>query len=142
MTKKGTILLFSLAVGGMIFLAFVLTSKVCSDDCASRGRLNIAKIQLHQFAIALKHYKLICGRYPNEAEGLEMALAEPITCDKKADSGVAKELQDPWRRNWIYKSSENQFNVYSLGADGKRGGVGKNIDIAISNKEGQQTIIK
>jgi general secretion pathway protein G len=70
---------------------------------------------------ALNLYKLDKFNYPTTNEGLESLIQDYL--DKKP--------MDPWGREYLYLSpGENgDFDLYSLGADGRIGGTDENIDI-------------
>jgi general secretion pathway protein G len=95
-----------------------------------------AETQIKMLKGALQTYRLDVGRYPTEEEGL-MALVQ-----KPADARAAAKWQgpyldgelplDPWSNAYQYAnkpSGSNDFTLYSLGADGERGGSDLDQDV-------------
>ena len=80
--------------------------------------------------------RLDIGRYPSDAEGLAMLNTPPADEKVRArwrgpymDEAVPA---DPWGHPYQYSlgaSGAQAFSLYSLGADGKRGGEGFDADI-------------
>jgi general secretion pathway protein G len=86
---------------------------------------------------SLSMYKLGNYNYPTSEQGLE-ALVDKPTIDPIPNNwkkgGYLKELPlDPWGRPYLYLSpaefSDEDFDIYSLGADGVTGGEDQNADI-------------
>lgn len=107
-----------------------LFSKV--DD----SKVQTAKVQVRNLKTALDTYRLQVGRYPTEAEGL-MALNTAPTDEKVRSRWRGPYLEealpaDPWGNPYQYgiPGADGQpIALYSLGADGKRGGEGLDADI-------------
>jgi general secretion pathway protein G len=90
-----------------------------------------AKAQIALFESALDAFRLDVGRYPTTEEGLQALVKNPGL--PKWDGpylpkGVPK---DPWGNDYVYKcpGEHGEYDLYSLGADGKEGGEGENADI-------------
>lgn len=82
-----------------------------------------AQLQIDNLKSAMSLYFIQQGRYPTEAEGLE-ALA-PYLQDGETPT-------DPWGRAFGYRvpgDNGRPFVIFSLGADGARGGDGENADV-------------
>jgi general secretion pathway protein G len=98
------------------------------------AKSDTAKIQIEKLAGVLDLYRLELGRYPTEEEGLVALVEKPAQADgwngpylKNRDS-----LTDPWGKPYVYKSpgEHGEYDLYTLGADGKEGGEGEDKDIA------------
>jgi len=89
-----------------------------------KSEVQVARAQIDALEKALDQYRLDKRRYPTAEEGL--AAIQPY---------LKKTLpNDPWGRPYIYRASgaSGDFEVVSLGRDGKTGGAGEDADI--SNK--------
>lgn len=95
-----------------------------------------AQTQVKMLKGALETLRLDIGRFPSEAEGLAALTAAP------ADEKVRGRWRgpyldealplDPWGHPYQYSipgANGQPFALYSLGADGKRGGEGFDADI-------------
>lgn len=104
-------------------------------------RVDTSKVQTAQAQIkilkgALETLRLDTGRFPVEEEGLALlnsAPAEPGLRARWRGPYLDDKLPlDPWGNPYRYSvpGADNQpFALYSLGADGKRGGDGVDADI-------------
>lgn len=97
-----------------------------------KSRQQIAKTQIEMLSAALDQFKLDTGRYPTTEEGLKALIENPGI--KGWDGPYLKKKvipKDPWGRDYIYKcpGEHGEYDLYSLGADGKPGGEGENADI-------------
>lgn len=99
-----------------------------------KAKADAAKIEIGQIGQALDLYKLEIGRYPSSSEGLQALVAAPAGASnwngpywKKAQ--IPK---DPWGNEYRYTSpgQKGDYDIVSLGADGKEGGEGANKDIS------------
>ena len=104
-----------------------------SDD----AKVTDAKVQIKNIETALKLYKLDSGSYPSTEQGLTALVAKPtvglIPKNYKSEGYLeSKKIpKDPWGNDYIYLSpgEHGDFDIYSFGADGVKGGEGKNADI-------------
>jgi len=101
-----------------------------SDEAKSKA----AKIEINQIGQALDLFKLEVGRYPTTQEGLQALLTAPsgVTNWSGPYWKNGKLPTDPWQREYKYVSPGNggkQYEIVSLGADGKEGGEGPNRDV-------------
>ncbi len=97
------------------------------------SKTKAARVQIEDLSAALDMYKLDNGRYPTTEQGLA-ALVEKPAGSKRWNGPYlrkAKVPQDPWMQDYHYASpgQHGQFDLYTLGADGKEGGEGENQDI-------------
>jgi|SRR5215467_1925396 general secretion pathway protein G len=97
------------------------------------SKVKTAKIQIQSFSSALDLFYLDAGRYPSSAEGLA-ALVQPSSGIAAWNGPYLKGgavPTDPWGKPYLYKSpgEHGAYDVVSLGADGREGGVGTAADI-------------
>jgi len=97
------------------------------------SKIEVTKTQLEDLSAGLDLFKLDVGRYPDDSEGLLVLV--------KADDDLIgwngpylrkKRLPlDPWNRDYVYKNPgvENDYDLFSLGADGQPDGTGEDRDI-------------
>lgn len=101
-----------------------------------RGKSQSAKVQIENISAALDMYRLEVGNYPTSSEGLKALVAAPSGARgwngpylKKGDVPL-----DPWNNEYQYKrpgSTNQPYDLSSLGADGTAGGEGDDADISI-----------
>lgn len=104
-----------------------------SDD----AKITDAKVQIKNIETALKFYKLDNGSYPSTEQGLGALVAKPTTGQipkSYKDGGYLeskKVPKDPWGNDYIFVSpgEHGDYDLYSYGADGAKGGEGKNADV-------------
>lgn len=98
-----------------------------------------AKLQIKNFETALKLFKIDNGFYPSTEQGLDALIRKPVIGripHNYREGGYLEQKRiplDPWGNPYIYISPgvHAEFEIISLGADGKEGGEGKNADIKI-----------
>ncbi len=86
-----------------------------------KSEVQVARAQIDAFEKALDQYRLEKRRYPTAEEGL--VAVQPY---------LKKTLPtDPWGRPYVYRQTgaSGEFEVVSLGRDGKAGGAGEDADI-------------
>jgi len=104
-----------------------------SDD----AKVADAKVQIRNLETALKLYKLDTGNFPSTEQGMQALLVKPtvgkIPYNYKAEGYLENKSlpKDPWGADYIYLSpgEHGDYDLYCFGADGARGGEGKNADI-------------
>jgi len=98
-----------------------------------KSNVTVAKSQLQSFSKALDAYRLDMGHYPSTEEGLEALVSAPAANNEKwRGPYLSKKVPlDPWGNPYIYRNpgTNAEFDVISLGADGKPGGSGDNADL-------------
>ena len=95
------------------------------------SQVKAARAQIVALEQALDQFRIDVGRYPTSDEGLAVLNRAP------QDPGWAGPYlkkavpADPWGRNYLYAfpGSNGDFDLYSLGRDGKAGGSGEDADI-------------
>lgn len=90
-------------------------------DKPDKARLVKAKQDIKAIESALDLYKLDKFNYPTTEQGLEALQPKYIKQINK----------DPWDRDYLYLSpgEHGDVDVFTYGADGKKGGEGMNADI-------------
>ncbi len=97
-----------------------------------QSKQKIAKTQIEMLSSALDQFKLDTGRYPTTEEGLEALVKDPGIPGWNGPYLKKNKIpKDPWGRDFVYKcpGEHGEYDLYSLGADGKPGGKGENADI-------------
>ncbi|WP_439100666.1 type II secretion system major pseudopilin GspG [Congregibacter sp.] len=93
-----------------------------------------AALQIKDLEQALEMYKLDVGRFPSSDEGLDAVIRQPSRASgwngpylKKSEVPL-----DPWGNEYEYAfpGKSGDFDLFSLGADGSRGGEGENADVS------------
>jgi general secretion pathway protein G len=101
------------------------------------GRLSQAEIQaaqadIKQLSSSMNFFRMDFRRYPTEDEGLEILLGDNEVDGKPGSKILQSMPDDPWGNpyHYVYPSTHGQdFDIFSLGADGQEGGEGANADI-------------
>ena len=88
-------------------------------------KLCSAKRQIRNLGDGIKAYYKKKGKYPKSLTALTIP-------DKKGYTLLTAIPRDPWGNKYIYKKCRTRFDIISLGADGKRGGEGRD-DIQYSD---------
>jgi general secretion pathway protein G len=100
----------------------------------SRAKSDVAKIQVQNLEQALDLFRLDVGRYPTQEEGLRALVARPGNAPKWNGPYLkgGEPPADPWNKPFLYETPSKRglgYDLYTLGADGARGGDGENADI-------------
>lgn len=87
--------------------------------------------QVEQLSAALDMFNVDNGRYPTTEEGLEALVKAPAGLDSWKGPYLAKPTLpvDAWKHPFQYETKGDTYALYSLGADGETGGIGKNADL-------------
>ncbi len=104
-----------------------------SDD----AKVADVKVQIRNIETGLKLYKLDSGIFPSTEQGLEALVVKPtsgtIPKNWKGEGYLESKSipKDPWGNPYIYlsPSEHGDYELCSEGADGVKGGDGKNADI-------------
>jgi general secretion pathway protein G len=115
-------------------LAGVVAPRVLQYLGASR--VDSAKLQLAELATALDVYRMDLGSYPTTEQGLEALLTAPAAATRWAGPYVGRRqaVVDPWGTAFQYRAmTDDTYELYSLGADGRRGGEGDDADLHASD---------
>lgn len=130
-----TLIELMVVIAILALLAALVGPKIIgrSDD----AKIESAKVQIRNMETGLKLYKLDNGNYPATEQGLEALVTKPTvgTIPQKWKEGgylEQKEVpKDPWGNPYLYLSpgEHGDYDLCSQGADGAKGGDGKNADI-------------
>jgi len=97
-----------------------------------KSKSKTAALQINAFGKALEQYRLDVGQFPNTEQGLSALVTRPNAEGKWQGPYLEKSVPpDPWSRPYAYKSpgDHGEYDLQSLGRDGKSGGVGEDADI-------------
>jgi general secretion pathway protein G len=102
-----------------------------------KSEVQVARAQLDSFEKALDQYRLDNRHYPSAEQGLDALVAKPANETAWAGPYLKKAVpNDPWGRAYVYRvpGSKGEFDLYSLGRDGKPGGTGEDADIGLAQQ--------
>lgn len=98
----------------------------------SRAETQAAEADIDAITTALDFFRMDHARYPTQDEGLEILRGDDEVDGRQVSEHLQQEPVDPWGRPYIYEvpsRNGDDFDVYSLGADGEEGGDGANADV-------------
>lgn len=99
----------------------------------AKAKSETAKIQIDALTASVNYFQLDTGRFPTDQEGLKALTEAPANEGKWDGPYVQKKdsLIDPWGRPYSYKQpgQHRDFDIFTLGSDGKEGGNGDARDI-------------
>lgn len=99
------------------------------------SKISTTQAQIEQLSTTIESFKLEIGRYPTVQEGLNVLVANPGRIPNWNGPYLRKKdlPNDAWGSPFYYeipaKRGGIDYDLYSLGADGKPGGEGENADI-------------
>lgn len=100
-----------------------------------KSEVQVARAQMDAFEKALDQYRLDVGRYPSSEQGLRALVERPAAEAKWSGPYLKKAVPtDPWGRPYQYRapgSNGREFDLTSLGKDGRVGGQGEDADLAL-----------
>ncbi|MFV0454420.1 MAG: type II secretion system major pseudopilin GspG [Pseudomonas sp.] len=100
-----------------------------------QAKVTVAKGDIKAIGAALDMYKLDNFSYPSTQQGLNALVEKPSGSPQpknwNRDGYLKRVPKDPWGNDYQYLSpgTQGQFDLYSLGADGKQGGSDLSADI-------------
>jgi len=97
-----------------------------------KSEVKVAHAQIDALGKALDQYRIDIGRYPSSTQGLAALVSRPDAEARWSGPYLAKAVpMDPWGRPYIYRSpgEHGDYDLSSLGSDGKPGGSGDSVDI-------------
>ena len=97
-----------------------------------KSKIKEAKIQLGQISQAVSMYYTDCGKFPQTLENLRKADAN--CANWGPEPYYKKEAKDPWGNAIVLDLNGSEFNLKSLGKDGKDGGSGYDKDILLDEE--------
>lgn len=98
-----------------------------------KSNVKVARAQIVSLGQALDQYRLDVGAYPSTEEGLEALVTKPQNEPRWSGPYLQKAVPvDPWDRPYQYRSpgEHGDYDLYSLGKDGRGGGTGENVTIS------------
>jgi len=132
-TPGFTLLEVLVVVAILAILAAIVVPRIM--DRPDEARRVAAKADTAAIVQALKLYRLDNGNYPQTDQGLAALVQKPTTnpvpSNWKQGGYLDKLPKDPWGRDYQFLNPgvRGEIDVFSLGADGARGGEGNNADI-------------
>ncbi len=97
------------------------------------GQIAATKLQLRNIANAIALFQEDCGRLP---QTLDELVIKPSDCPHWGPKPYSSHLpKDAWNHPFVYTPKGNLFEIKSLGADGKEGGVGYDRDITLNDAQ-------
>lgn len=99
----------------------------------SKSESGTARAQIEALARALEAYRIDVGSYPSNENGLSALINPPAGAVRWNGPYLLKAVPlDPWGQAYLYRRDESgdNFNVVSLGRDGKPGGEHSDVDIS------------
>jgi general secretion pathway protein G len=120
----------------VIVILCILAATIIPKFVGATGQAKVgaAKADIANLTTAIESFSIHMDRFPTTEEGLKV-LAEPPSGDEKKWRGpyIQEVRPDPWGHPYQYRQpgthGRNQFDIWSLGADGAEGGEGDNADI-------------
>jgi general secretion pathway protein G len=100
-----------------------------------KSEIQVAKAQIESIEKALDQFRLDVRRYPTPEEGLDALVAKPASAANWSGPYLKKAVPaDPWGRPYVYRTpgEKSEFQLISLGRDGKPGGTGEDADLGIN----------
>ncbi|MDQ8024364.1 MAG: type II secretion system major pseudopilin GspG [Moraxellaceae bacterium] len=98
-----------------------------------KARSKTAASQMKSIADALDRYRLDTGRFPTSEEGLRALSVDPGDVRGWAGPYMGSEVPpDPWGAQYVFRmpgEGGKDYDLLTLGADGKPGGSGEDADI-------------
>ena len=102
-----------------------------------KSEVQVARAQLDSLEKALDQYRLDNRHYPSAEQGLDALVNKPAGEAGWAGPYLKKALpKDPWGNPYVYRvpGSRSEYDLYSLGRDGKPGGSGEDADIGLEQQ--------
>jgi len=130
-----TLLEIMIVVAIIALLAALVGPRLIGQS--DKAKVDTTKVQIRNLENSLKFYKLHNGVYPSTEQGLQALVEKPTTGvipkNYQAEGYLEskKVPKDAWGYDFVYISpgEHGDYDLYSFGADGVRGGEGTNADI-------------
>jgi general secretion pathway protein G len=132
--ERGFTLLELLVVLAILGLLIGLVAPAALRQLGS-AKHKIAEQSIERLAGVLDLYKLDVGAYPTSEQGLKALIEAPPSVKNWNGPYLKGEgvPEDPWGKPFIYRRPSDRpghdYDLYTLGADGKPGGNGEDADI-------------
>ena len=108
-----------------------------------KSEVQVARAQIDSLEKALDQYRLDLRHYPSAEQGLDALVAKPQNEASWSGPYLKKAVPlDPWGRAYVYRvpGAKGDFDLYSLGKDGRPGGAGEDADIGIGVNDTKVTL--
>lgn len=128
-----TLLEVMVVVTILAILAAMVVPRVMNSLAGAQSKA--VKADLSSLSAALNMYKLDNFQYPSTEQGLAALTTkpggQPEAPNWRTGGYLEKPAKDPWGNPYQYlrPGQHGEFDIYSLGADGKPGGEGEDGDI-------------
>jgi general secretion pathway protein G len=102
-----------------------------------KSEVQVARAQLDSLEKALDQYRLDTRHYPTAEQGLDALVNKPTNEASWSGPYLKKAVPaDPWGRPYVYHvpGARGEYDLYSLGRDGKPGGNGEDADIGLNQQ--------
>ena len=124
-TNKGfslaEIMIVLVIIGGILGL---ILPKIQEGN--EKSKVRNTKIKMAEIENKINEYQADCGKLPSSLDFLVTDVAE---CKNWTSNKKSKNLlKDEWQTDFIYETTENGFNIKSLGQNKKEGGEGPDKD--------------
>ena len=109
-----------------IIVWWAIHQRTCDVD-----RLTVDRLNINTLETALGTYMLDTGSYPTTSQGLEALLQRPAGVSGWKGPYLPIIRLDSWGRPYGYRYPSDhgdEPDIFSYGADGRPGGVGKDAD--------------
>ncbi len=97
-----------------------------------KSEVKAARAQVDALQKSLDQYRLDVGRYPSTEQGLAVLVTKPADEPKWQGPYLAKAVpKDPWGNDYQYRApgEHGEYDLLSLGKDGRPGGEGEDADL-------------
>lgn len=99
----------------------------------SEAKSTTARTQIDLLGVALDTYRLDNGSYPSTEQGLvalrERPAQEPVPSNWRGPYLRKAVPLDPWGRPYLYRVQSLEYELQTLGRDGRPGGDGEDKDV-------------
>jgi general secretion pathway protein G len=102
-----------------------------------KSEVQVARAQLDSLEKALDQYRLDTRHYPTAEQGLDALVNKPTNEASWSGPYLKKAVPaDPWGHPYVYHvpGARGEYDLYSLGRDGKPGGNGEDADIGLNQQ--------
>ncbi len=128
----------------VVLVILIVIGTIAAQNFGSepdKAKVKATRVSFGSLETALERFKIDCGRYPTEEEGLNALMAAPegLEADWGPGSYLKKErdIRDAWGNGYAYQSpgpNGEAFVITSFGADGAEGGESFNADLSNSDE--------
>ena len=114
-------------------LAAVIVPRVM--DWPQKANVSVAKAEISGLKTALEIYAAVVGDYPTTEQGLNALWRAPSPAPPNWDGPYidSPTFEDPWGNPYVYRQPGTHqgydYDLYSMGKDGKVGGTELDADI-------------